>query len=206
MAARVLAAEQVGAADATTERVLDAALEQFQLVGLRRSSVEDVARRAGVSRVTIYRRFPQKDLLVEGVVLRECGRVLAEVEAAIESLEGAAERIARGWAVGLRIIREHLLLNQLLAIEPENVLPFLTIDSAPLVELGTLFISDQIRRGQREGDIPEEVEPEPLAEILVRIAHSLILTPGARIPVGDEEAAAGFAREFIVPLVTGRHA
>src|SRR5689334_10459591 len=51
--------------DETDRRLLDAAHDQFCLLGIRRSTMEDVARRAGVSRVTVYRRFTNKDRLVE---------------------------------------------------------------------------------------------------------------------------------------------
>ena len=46
--------------DQITTRILAAALEQAELVGMRRSTMEDVARRSGVGRATLYRRFPPK--------------------------------------------------------------------------------------------------------------------------------------------------
>ena len=60
--------------DEVTERLLDAAPDQFCRMGIRRSTMEDVARRAGVSRITAYRRFATKDALVEQVVRREFRR------------------------------------------------------------------------------------------------------------------------------------
>ena len=52
------------AADSTTEAILDAALVEFERHGFRRVALDDVARRAGVSRTTIYRRFANRDELV----------------------------------------------------------------------------------------------------------------------------------------------
>ena len=46
--------------DQITTRILAAALEQAELVGMRRSTMEDVARRSGVGRATLYRRSPPK--------------------------------------------------------------------------------------------------------------------------------------------------
>ena len=57
--------------DATTERILDAALEEFLDFGLRRATVEDITRRAGVGRMTVHRRFSTKQSLIEAVWLRE---------------------------------------------------------------------------------------------------------------------------------------
>nr|MDT0664452.1 helix-turn-helix domain-containing protein [Micromonospora sp. DSM 115978] len=68
------ALERVDDADETRARILDAAYEQFCRTGIQRSTMEDVARRAGVSRITVYRRFATKDVLVEHVVRREFRR------------------------------------------------------------------------------------------------------------------------------------
>ena len=47
--------------DETSTRILDAAFELFSRIGIQRSTMEDVARRAGVSRITVYRRFATKE-------------------------------------------------------------------------------------------------------------------------------------------------
>ena len=49
-----------GMADPATEAILDAALVEFERHGIRRVALDDVARRAGVSRTTIYRRFANR--------------------------------------------------------------------------------------------------------------------------------------------------
>ena len=62
--------------DPVAETIVDAALEEFLAYGLRRTNVDVVARRAGVSRATLYRRFDGKDALVQAVLVRECRRPL----------------------------------------------------------------------------------------------------------------------------------
>ncbi|MFK4155523.1 TetR/AcrR family transcriptional regulator [Streptomyces fungicidicus] len=66
--------------DEMSARLLDAAYEQFRRMGVKRSTMTDVARLAGVSRITVHRRFATKDELVEQVVRREfrryCGRFI----------------------------------------------------------------------------------------------------------------------------------
>jgi AcrR family transcriptional regulator len=64
--------------DEVSVRPLDAARDQFSRMGIRRSTMEDVARRAGVSRITAYRRFATKDALVEQVVRREFRRYFVQ--------------------------------------------------------------------------------------------------------------------------------
>lgn len=187
--------------DLTAERILDAALEQFSLIGIRRSSVEDVARRAGVTRVTVYRRFRRKDALVEAVVVRECRRTIAAVDARISPIAGAEERAVEGFVAMLDAVRNHPLVTRLLAVEPESVLRQLTIEGGRVIALGTAYCAEQIRRGQRDGELPA-YDPEPVAEILARLAHSLLLTPEGVVPLSDERAARRFAREYLAPILS----
>ena len=82
------------AADRTSQRILDAALQEAAAVGLQRITVEDVVRRAGVSRMTAYRRYPRRDDLVESLVRRETQRFLGAVADAIDSVEMGSGFIA----------------------------------------------------------------------------------------------------------------
>ncbi|WP_407041287.1 TetR/AcrR family transcriptional regulator [Rhodococcus ruber] len=63
--------EHTDEADTVRARLLDAAYKQFCRVSVQRSSIEEVARRADLSRITLYRRFDIKDALVDQVVMRE---------------------------------------------------------------------------------------------------------------------------------------
>jgi AcrR family transcriptional regulator len=186
--------------DLTTERVLDAALEQFTREGIRRSSVEAVARRAGVSRITVYRRFPRKEALVGAVVLREVNRLIAEADERTAPIADAEARTVEGFVFLVGRIRNHPLTRRLLAVEPESLLRSLTLDAGPVIALGTEYIAGQIRRGQREGAFAD-YDPEPVAEILARFAHSLLLTPEAVVDLGDEEHARAFARAHVAPIL-----
>ena len=58
-------------ADPAAAAILDAAVVEFERQGFRRVALDDVARRAGVSRMTIYRRFASRDELVSAVIDRE---------------------------------------------------------------------------------------------------------------------------------------
>jgi len=186
--------------DPVGEQILDAALAQFQLAGIRRSSVEDVARRAGVSRITVYRRFERKDRLIAAMAQREARRVIAAVDARTAHLQRFADRVAEGFAAMLAVVREHPLVRQLLAVEPEETLRYLTIEGAPVIAVARDYVADQIRRAQREGQAPP-YDPEPVAEIVARLAHSLLLTPQGLIPLDDQAAERRFAREQLVPLL-----
>src|ERR1700759_2994760 len=91
----------------TSERILDAAAEQVEHFGVRRFTLDDVARRLGISRVTIYRYSPKRDALVEAVVLRELHRFLRAIDAAVEPLETLEEKLVEGVVFALAYLRDH---------------------------------------------------------------------------------------------------
>ena len=64
----------------TAQQILDAALALFLEFGLRRTTMDDVAKRAGIGRITVYRHYEDKNTLFQAVVMRECLRAIRSVE------------------------------------------------------------------------------------------------------------------------------
>jgi AcrR family transcriptional regulator len=181
-------------------RILDAALEQFTTFGLRRSSVDDVAKRAGVSRVTVYRRFRNKDGLVEACLLREGSRFFQKLDSAVAPLPAMEDRVVEGFVVALRHTRAHPLFGGLLKLEPEVVLPYFTVQGGASLAATTEYLTGHLRRAQQAEGRPES-DPRPVAELMVRVAVSFLLNPAGCIELDDEEQARAFARRYLAPLL-----
>src|SRR5918992_3714381 len=79
--------------DALSERILDAALDLAAAFGLRNLTMDDVARRAKVGRMTVYRRFGSKQALVDALSVRESRRCLAALDAAAPVDAPAEEQV-----------------------------------------------------------------------------------------------------------------
>ncbi|WP_327359014.1 TetR/AcrR family transcriptional regulator [Streptomyces sp. NBC_01304] len=186
--------------DALSEQILDAAREQFTTFGLRRSTVDDVAKRAGVSRVTVYRRIGGKDALVSACLLREYQRFVTEVDAAVAALPAMEDRLVEGFAAVLRHIRDHPLVGGLMRLEPETMLPFLTLESGPAFLAMREYLADRLRRAQRAEGRPER-DPTPVAELMVRITVSFLLNPVSCFEIDEDDQAREFARRYLVPLL-----
>ena len=100
--------------------ILDAARELFLEFGLRRTTMDDVARRAGVGRVTVYRHYADKKALFAAVVMRECARALREIELAIAPHEDDVETYLVEWFTQIVFVAlEHPLRKRLLVSDPE---------------------------------------------------------------------------------------
>src|SRR5919109_1674305 len=103
----------------TRARILDAAFEAVRDFGVSRTTVEDVAQRAGLSRQTVYRYFPSKEHLVLALVLREEETFIEGTRRAFSSEGGLEEAFVEAITFCLNYAREHPLLDRLLATDQE---------------------------------------------------------------------------------------
>ncbi|MBD8504878.1 TetR/AcrR family transcriptional regulator [Hoyosella sp. G463] len=192
--------------DDTEEAILDAARARIMQVGIRRSSMDDIARRAGINRVTIYRKFAKKDSLVEAVLAREIQHLLGELAAIVATNQTVEQRIEDAVLLVLRQTHEHPVVVNLLAVAPEEVLEFVTVRGEQGVALGIEYVVAVLETAQSLSLI-DTYDPRPIAELVARLAHSVLLTPRGGLRFDDEQQARHFVRSAIVPLVKhGIHA
>ena len=195
------AVERVDDIDGLRTRILDAAYEQFCRMGIRRSTMEDVARLAKVSRITVYRRFDTKDTLVEHVVRREFRRYFDQFLIDIEQADTAADRVVLGFVSSLRAIRGNPLIGGLIATEPDLLIPSMMADGGQTLATVRQFVADQLRREQRAGNVSVSLDIDLVAEMMVRVSTSFLAIPSAIIDLDDDEQVAAVARRFLVPML-----
>lgn len=181
--------------DPATRAILDAAVIEFERHGFRRAALDDVARRAGVSRTTIYRRFAGRDELVAAVIDREnaalCADIAAELRAAPQSnyyVEAFTSAIMR--------LRRHRVLDRLIADEPALALQLGRQHYGAAVDrivdaLHTIFPAGFAER------IGERAVTE-FADTIFRYAMMALLLPGPR-PLATADDIRAFATEHFLP-------
>ncbi|RAY12684.1 TetR/AcrR family transcriptional regulator [Actinomadura craniellae] len=195
------AVEQVDDTDETRVRVLDAAYEQFCRLGVQRSTMEDVARRAGISRVTLYRRFATKDALVAQVVRREFRRYFDQFLVEIQEAETVADRVVLGFVSSLRAIRSNPMIGGLIDTEPDLLVSSMINDGGRTLATVRQFLAGQLRHEQHAGNVPEDLDVDHVAELMVRISASFLAIPSHLIDLDDDEQLAALARRFLVPML-----
>lgn len=193
--------EQVDDAEEFSSRILDAAARLFGQIGIQRVTMEEVAREAGVARVTIYRRFATKDVLVEQVVRREFRRYFDQFLHDIKQARTPADRVVVGFVSSLKAIRGESLIGRLLASEPGVLVPSLIGDEGRTLATVRDFIVGQLRREQQAGNIDAALELDLVAEVMVRISTSFLVTPAGLVDLDDEDQVADLARRFLVPML-----
>jgi AcrR family transcriptional regulator len=198
MSARGAIAGEAQELDRYSERILEAAREELVAYGLRRTTLEDIAARAGVGRATLYRRFANRDTLLAALVAREARRLIADVDAQMRAHDSPVDRLVAAFLAFISRLRDHTLLRRLVVSDPDTILPILT--SSATLAMGRDYIAAQAAREQREG-AALTADPRVIGELLARFAHSLALTPDSVLPLDDEQALTALARATLVPLV-----
>ncbi|MUL76041.1 TetR/AcrR family transcriptional regulator [Mycolicibacterium sp. CBMA 226] len=190
--------------DEITTRILRAGLEQAELLGMRRSTMEDVAKRSGVGRATLYRRFPTKAALNDAIVLSEVRRFLEGSAAARAQGTTFEDRMVYDTVFTVTFIREHALLKKLLRTEPEAILPSLTVDAGAIIDFSTDYTAALFRRelyGTRSITAAQERHLRTAAELQTRLTLSFIVTPHTGIKLATLEDTREYVRRYLMPMV-----
>lgn len=184
--ARALAARSTEAdEDPAAERILDAALELVAAAGTRHLTMDDVALRAGVGRMTVYRRFRNRQALIDALALREARRCLHRIATSFDPADPIDVRAADVFTATLAVIGEHPLLERLARHEPELLLRELTRNDSEVFALVRQFLVGEIAEAQAARELAP-ADPEILADLVVRLAASFVLIPGG--PLVSAEA------------------
>jgi AcrR family transcriptional regulator len=158
----------------TDDALLDAARDCVVEVGVRRTTLTDVAKRAGVSRMTLYRRFPDVNGLVRTLMTREFTALLHQVE---DTPTGgnARERLVRGSVAAIRLLAENTLLRRVLDLDAELMLPYLVERLGSTQLLVEQFLIGQLRAGHQDGSI-REGDPKTQARLVLLTTQALVLS------------------------------
>ena len=186
--------------DALFDRVAAAALDEFAEHGIRRTSMEDVARRAGVSRMTVFRRFASKQRLVEIVIAREVNRGMQELDLLWEGAQTLEDRLVAGFEFAGRYVRGHPLFDRLLRSEPDVLLPPLTLDGGPVLELYRSLIANRLQAEVNAGRAAT-TDLDGVAEVIARLAISLLLTRDGTITLDDPNSVRRLVNLTLLPML-----
>lgn len=184
------------------ERLLAAALETASIHGLARLSMGDVAKRAGLSRQTLYRYYSSRDALVSALVASETAKVIDQVARAALVTADPQASLEAALATALRVVRDHPLLDRLLRTEPEALLPLLATEGSPaMTQVRTVVEAVLADRTPELGRDP--VARRRFADVVTR----LLVSYAVSAPDDPPEVVAGYVSTFLVrgALEASRH-
>lgn len=187
----------LGADDRSSQRVriVDAALRCLARQGLAKTTADDIAREAGISRATLYRTFPGgKESVIGAVVDTEAARFFSALAVAMGEAHDLEDVLVAGMVEAATRLSSHEALAYLLAYEPGTVLPHLAF-----ARMDDLLLS--------VGDLAAPffarwLEPDQAAraaEWAIRIVISYLSCPSDGVDLTDPKSARALARRFVLP-------
>lgn len=176
----------------TTDRYLDAARECILATGWTRTTLTDVARRAGVSRMTIYRAWPDMQTLLADLMTGEWAGVVSEVA---EAGHDAAplERLSAGASRTVAALRRNDLLRKIVEVDPELLLPYLLHRRGRSQDHILGLLEPIIVEGQRDGSV-RDGDPTLLARSV--LLASLGFTLSTQTMVDDERPVEAYDEQL----------
>jgi AcrR family transcriptional regulator len=157
-------------------RILSATYACIARYGLAKTTMEDAAREAGLSRATVYRHFPGgREELVREVIAWETARFFLRLAEAVAGTRDFAELLEEALVFAHEAVEGHEVLQKVLQTEPERLLPTLTVESEKIRVLITAFLVPHL---QAERRLRPGIDPSQAADYVARMLLSWIGAPG----------------------------
>jgi TetR/AcrR family transcriptional regulator len=179
------------------DAILAAARKEFEENGIRKTGVDDVAKRAGVSRSTLYRRFPNKEALLLGVAERVYLDGMRMLEAATVG-HGAQDAVVEAFVAGAQMVNDDPLIRRMMLDERDALQGITKSVTGLFIEIVTGRIMQTLRGAGAE--MPDE-DLHAVTEILVRLVISFLDTPPLDEGRQSPESVREFARRYLAPMV-----
>ncbi|BBX18785.1 TetR family transcriptional regulator [Mycolicibacterium duvalii] len=187
--------------DSRTEQesaILKAAAEEVSLVGVGRLSMDVVARQAGVSRSTLYRRFPTRDALITELGRQTFDFAMARLQTvAID--DGPQQAAVAAFREGVRLLSGEPVMRRFLQLEGGFTA------TADMVDEAREFLVSAARAMAKALRTAGATMPDDallaVCELHIRLAASLVQVATPTLDVGDDAAVTAYARAHLAPLV-----
>jgi AcrR family transcriptional regulator len=181
------------------ERLLDSAegcLEQF---GPQKTSMEDVARAAGMSRATVYRYFENRDALLLGVASRQSSALASDAISYLSRFNTISDWLVEGLLFTLRELPNRPVFASLVTSLDSRASGSLFLGSTGLVQIGVNVLQPMFANAKAQGLLRDDIDPEMLIEWLLRMLWTYLNAPSQ--VATDEEGMRKLFRMMLIPAV-----
>jgi AcrR family transcriptional regulator len=173
------------AASDLNERILDAAASCVLAYGVERVTLAEIARRAGVSRPTIYRRWPDTRALLAALLTTRIVGVLHDVPTRGDGREALVQRIV---GVAERVRHDEVVMS-VLHSAPELAMVYIAERLGTSQQILIDAVAAELKVAQRDGSV-RLGDPRQLAAMCLLITQSTIQSAQIVAPILDAEALA----------------
>jgi len=175
------------------EPILAATRASVLAVGVRRTTLTDVARRGGVSRMTLYRLVPDVTTLILAVMASEFAALLEAAEARASRRRSARARIVATVVEVARTLPDEPLFRRVIDVDPELLLPYLTERVGATQQLAAAHLRRMLEEGIADGSV-RRTDLDVLALTMVLAVAPFVVSARLLDTVGREPALDELAR------------
>jgi AcrR family transcriptional regulator len=187
-----------GVAAPVEDRILEAMVSCIGRWGMAKTTADDIARTAGVSRATLYRAFPGgKDVALDALLRHEAARFFSAVTDPLADARTLEDLVVVGITEAARFLTEHEALRYVMRHEPERILPSLSFHRLE----GALAIATSFTVPHLARFVPEAERAEAGAEWLVRLLLSYAVNPSPSLDLTDPVSVRRFVRTYVLPVL-----
>ncbi|MBK9178881.1 MAG: TetR/AcrR family transcriptional regulator [Acidimicrobiales bacterium] len=162
-----------GSSDETRERILTATYACIARDGLSRTTVEDAAQEALVSRATVYRLFPGgRDELIRATVDRQVDLFFLELRDAVAGTPDFPTMLGEGLLFARQALLRHEVLQEVLAREPQRLLAQLSVSSDRVLPLIAAFLVPYLERERLRPGVSVTAAADYLARMILSFIGS----------------------------------
>lgn len=169
------------------DALLDAARTCVLSYGVRRTTLTDIARRAGVSRMTLYRRFADVTSVMAALMTREFTALLRTAARSGADAPNAREALVTSAVAGVRALHDNPLMISVLERDPDLLLPYLVERIGSTQRLIEEVLAAQITEGHRDGSI-RAGDPAVQARVVFLTGQGFVISHRAATADQDGEA------------------
>lgn len=171
--------------ESLADRILDAAASCVLAFGIERVTLAEIARRAGVSRPTVYRRWPDTQSILAALLTARVTRALVDVG---ERGVGRADLVARMVAVAQRLRQDEIVMS-VLHTAPELAMVYIAERLGTSQQILIDALAGQLKLAQEHGSV-RAGDPRQLAAMCLLITQSAVQSAQMVAPILDAEALA----------------
>ncbi|MFF0143998.1 TetR/AcrR family transcriptional regulator [Amycolatopsis sulphurea] len=147
--------------------LLDAARQCVLAVGVRRTTLAEIARTAQISRMTVYRRFPDVRSVLAALMTREFSGLLRRAGQAGDGAPHTRERIVRIAVASISALSADPLFRTLLDVDPELVLPYIVERLGGTQKFSEQVLRSLLEAGHQDGSVRRADLPAQVRSILL---------------------------------------
>ncbi len=190
-------ADRVDSVPGPHEAYLDAARACLLDVGWRRTTLTEVARRAGVSRMTIYRSWPDMGALLGDLMTREWTDLVRAAVADADPALPRVERLVATITTSVRGLRSNELFVRIVELDPELILPYLLARRGRSQNLVLGVVEAEVVAGQDAGEV-RAGDATAIARGLLLAVHGFALSAQTMLDDSVDEAAIDAELELLL--------